>query len=833
MDRTSQFEIQLSNRTGAVFSGRPFFEQKGSFMAKKIIRLPRTKEQKQANRERNERANRTILSRTLILMVLCGVIAFVPLIGTLYNLMITQHDYYNEKAIKNQTRSTNLTAARGVIYDANMNVLASSSTVETVFIDPNEIAEQMKKPENSNLLDQIARGLGEILDVEPSFVYEQAADKQYRYKVISRKISEELADEVRAFVSENKITGVYLETDLKRYYPNSSLAAQALGFVSSDNNGSEGLEAYYNEELSGTAGKVVTSKGNYGSEMPYTYEKYYDASDGCSLVTTIDATVQAYVEKNLQNAIDKYDIKNGAFCIVMDVNTGEIKAMATLGSYDPNNYLEIYDDAAAALLENERDAALSLPEASDAYKAAIEQYKQDVASARMAQWRNRCVSDGYEPGSTFKLITLASAIDSGAVTLNDSFYCGGQEKFAGREQILNCWKSAGHGAQSTAQALGNSCNIAFGHIGLRMGGDIFYDYLKAFGIMEKTGVDLPGEASGLFYERKYLNNPAQYGTSYLITSSFGQSFRITPMQLVRSVAAIVNGGYVLEPYIVSEVLDDDGNMVERNEKTVLRQVISQQTSETMRSLMEQVVTEGTASAAKTPGYRVGGKTGTSEKLDEYDEDGNQVKDKIVSFIGVAPIDDPKYVVLVALDTPAYSQDSEKYTLHGMYISGGLMAAPTVRDIFLDILPYLGVEPDYDSEDIRGINFTVPDVISMDESEAAALLAEKTITYRIVGTGSTVTDQLPAPGSQVPGNSQIILYMGAEKQQTVVEVPDFIGCSVADVNYLAANAGLYVQAKGTDRTDVYVLAAYQDIEPGTEVDRGTTITVEFSSTGASD
>ena len=802
-------------------------------MARKIIRLPRTKEQKQANREQNQRANRTILRRTLVLMVLCGIVAFVPLIGTLYHLMITEHDYYNEKAIKNQTRSTNLTATRGVIYDANMNVLASSSTVETVFIDPNEIAEQMKQPENSNLLDQIARGLGEILDVEPSFVYEQAADKQYRYKVIKRKISEELADEVRAFISENSITGVYLETDLKRYYPNSSLAAQALGFVSSDNNGSEGLEAYYNEELSGTAGKVVTSKGNYGSEMLYTYEKYYDASDGSSLITTIDSTVQAYVEKNLQNAIDKYDIKNGAFCIVMDVNTGEIKAMATLGSYDPNNYLEIYDDTTALLLENERAAALALPEASAAYEAAIETYKQDVAAARMAQWRNRCVSDGYEPGSTFKLITLASALDSGAVTLNDSFYCGGQEKFTGREQILNCWKSAGHGAQTTAQALGNSCNIAFGHIGLRMGGDTFYDYLKSFGVMEKTGVDLPGEASGLFYERKYLNDPANYGTSYLITSSFGQSFRITPMQLVRAVAAIVNGGYALEPYIVSEVVDADGNTVEKNEKTVLRQVISQQTSETMRTLMEQVVTEGTASAARTPGYRVGGKTGTSEKLDEYDENGQQVKDKIVSFVGVAPIDDPKYVVLVALDTPAYSENSEKYTVHGMYISGGLMAAPTVRDIFLDILPYLGVEPDYGSEDIRGVNFTVPDVIGMDETEAGELLAEKTITYRVVGTGSVVTDQLPVAGSQVPGNSQIILYMGAEKQATRVEVPDFIGCSVADVNYLASNAGLYVQAKGTDRTDVYVLAAYQDIDPGTEVDRGTTITVEFSSTGASD
>ena len=802
-------------------------------MARKIIRLPRTNAQKQANREQNQRANRTILRRTLVLMIVCGIVVFIPLIATLYHLMITEHDYYEERAIKNQTRSTNLSASRGVIYDANMNVLASSSTVETVFIDPNEIAEQMKQPENSNLLDQIARGLGEILDVEPSFVYEQAADKQYRYKVIKRKISEELADEVRAFISENSITGVYLETDLKRYYPNSSLAAQALGFVSSDNNGSEGLEAYYNEELSGTAGKVVTSKGNYGSEMLYTYEKYYDASDGSSLITTIDSTVQAYVEKNLQNAIDKYDIKNGAFCIVMDVNTGEIKAMATLGSYDPNNYLEIYDDTTALLLENERAAALALPEASAAYEAAIETYKQDVAAARMAQWRNRCVSDGYEPGSTFKLITLASALDSGAVTLNDSFYCGGQEKFTGREQILNCWKSAGHGAQTTAQALGNSCNIAFGHIGLRMGGDTFYDYLKSFGVMEKTGVDLPGEASGLFYERKYLNDPANYGTSYLITSSFGQSFRITPMQLVRAVAAVVNGGYVLEPYVVSEVLDENGSTVQSHEKTVLRQVISQQTSETMRDLMEKVVTEGTASAAKTPGYRVGGKTGTSEKLDTYDENGQQVKDKIVSFVGVAPIDDPKYVVLVALDTPEYSETSEKYTLHGMYISGGLMAAPTVRDIFLDILPYLGVEPDYSSEDIRGVNFTVPDVIGLSESEAAALLAEKTITYRVVGSGAAVTDQLPLAGSQVPGNSEIILYLGAEKQATKVEVPDFIGCSVADVNYLATNAGLYVQAKGTDRTDVYVLAAYQDIEPGTEVDRGTTITVEFSSTGASD
>ena len=432
----------------------------------------------------------------------------------------------------------------------------------------------------------------------------------------------------------------------------------------------------------------------------------------------------------------------------------------------------------------------------------------------------------------FKLITLASALDSGAVTLNDSFYCGGQEKFSGREQILNCWKSAGHGAQSTAQALGNSCNIAFGHIGLRMGGDMFYDYLKSFGIMEKTGVDLPGEASGLFYERKYLNNPAQYGTSYLITSSFGQSFRITPMQLVRSVAAIVNGGYLLEPHVVSTVLDADGNVVQKNERTVLRQVISEETSATMREFMEFVVTDGTASNAYTPGYRVGGKTGTSEKIDEYDENGKPVDDKIVSFIGVAPINDPQYVVLVALDTPEYVAGTS-YTPHNQYISGGLMGAPTVRDIFSDILPYLGVEPDYSSDDIRGVNITLPDVIGKTESEASELLSAKSITYRTVGNGSVVTDQLPSAGQEVPGHSEIVLYMGEEKVTEKTTVPNFIGYGVADVNWLANQYGLYIQAKGTDRTDVYVSAAYQDIPEGTEVDKGTTITVEFTTGGASD
>lgn len=797
-------------------------------MARKIIPLKREKHEPKLSRaEQSQRANRTILRRTLVLMVLFGVVVFIPLIVTLYNLMIRDHDYYEAQAIDNQTRYTSLSASRGQIFDRNMNVLASSKTVETVFIDPNEIAQEMAKPENSNLLDHIARGLSEILDVSTDFVYKQAEDKAFRYKVIRRKIPEELADEVRSFVSENEIKGVYLETDAQRYYPYSSLAAQVMGFVSTDNVGSEGLEAYYDSYLQGTAGKVVTTKGNYGSEMLYTYEKYYDASDGDSLVTTIDQTVQHYLEKNLETAIEKYDIINGAFGIVMDVNSGQILAMANLGSYDPNNYQEIYDQALAGQLEAQYQDALLLDKDSDAYQEAMSAYNQAVAAERLRQWRNRCVSDGYEPGSTFKLVTLAAALDCGAVTENSTFYCGGHETFNDREQEVSCWKAAGHGMQTTMEALGHSCNIAFGHIGVNMTRKTFVEYFKAFGFLEKTGVDLPGEASGLFWAED------KFSVANLISASFGQTFRVTPMEQVRAVAAIVNGGYLLKPYVVSQVLDSDGNIVKSNERTVLRQVISEETSATMCKMMEYVVTDGTAGSAKTPGYRVGGKTGTSEKIDTYDENGKPVEDKIVSFIGVAPIDDPKYVVLVALDTPNYVAGTS-YTPHNQYISGGLMAAPTVRDVFLDILPYLGVEPDYSSDDIRGVNITLPDVIGMTEDEAAALLSGKSITYRTVGQGSTVSDQLPNPGAEVPGNSEIILYFGnAVKTTEQVEVPDFVGYGIADVDYLATNAGLYIQAKGTDHRDEYVTVAYQDIEPGTMVDRGTTITVEFTTGGASD
>ena len=794
-------------------------------MALKVLR-PKGGHKKNKERpsgaQQNQRANRMILRRTLFLMVLCGIVAFIPLIATLYKLMIVEHDHYEALAINNQTRSTRLTAARGEIYDRNMNILAASTTVETVFIDPNEIAKEMEKPENSGLLDTIANGLSNILGVEPDFVRMQAADTKYRYKAIERKISEELADEVRTFINDNKIKGVYLETDAKRYYPYSSLGAQLLGFVSDDNIGTEGLEAYYNSYLEGVAGKVVTTKGNYGSEMPYTFEKYYDATNGDSLVLTIDTTVQSYLEKNLQAAIDRYEIQNGAFGIVMDVNSGAIVAMATLGSFDPNDHRAIYDEVLNERLEQQYQQLLRLQKGTEEFEKAKTEYNQAVAAARLKQWRNRCVSDGYEPGSTFKVISLAEALDCGAATVNDTYYCSGAEKIADREQVVHCWKAAGHGAETTAQALGNSCNIAFGHIGVQLGGTRFYEYAQDFGITERTGIDLPGEAWGYFFDFETLTK----GYASVISGAFGQTFRVTPIQQARAIAAVVNGGYVLEPYIVSQVLDADGNVVKENGRTVLRQAISESTSVTMRDMMEKVVTEGTAKGAHTPGYRVGGKTGTSEKTDTFDENGKMVEDKIVSFVGVAPINDPQYVVLVALDTPKYQEDNTKYTPNGYYISGGLMAAPTVRDIFLDILPYLGVEPDYASGEIRGVNVKMPELTGMTQEEAAAALKNKSLTYRTLGTGAIVTDQIPAAGAELPGDSEVILYFDYEKSTEQVGVPDFVGYAVADVNWLANNAGVYVQAKGTDRTS-YATVTYQSVEPGTKVDRGTTITVEFT------
>ncbi len=801
-------------------------------MARRKLRLLKNR-RRQAG-DAAERANRRVLGRTFWLMLLCGVVLFIPLIATLYRLMIVEHDQYEEWALRNQTRSTTLTASRGVIYDRNMNILASNATVETVFLDPNALArrieEETEKREAGKeynpaiSVDFIAAGLADLLDVEPDFVKEQAADTAYYYKVIKRKVPEETAQEVREFINENELSGIInLELDSRRYYPYGSLAAQVVGFVNLDDVGGDGLEAYYETTLTGNAGAIITTKGNRGTEMLYTYEKYYDASDGNSLVLTLDMTVQYYLEKNLEEAIERYDVLNGAFGLVVNVDTGEVLGMATLGSYDPNSYQEIYDEELRDDLENQYQAALRMGEGTQAYTDAMAAYNAAVSTARLRQWRNRCVSDGYEPGSTFKPITLATGLDTGAVTVNDSYECTGSYKFEGRDQVVSCWKAAGHGTQTTMEALGNSCNIAFSNMGLKIGAQTFFEYFEAFGFREKTGIDLPGEAEGIFFPYEQFTQVGN--NANLISASWGQTFKITPIQLVRATAALVNGGYLLEPYVVKEVLDSDGNVVTRNETTVLRQVISQETSDIMCEMYEYVVAGGTASGAAVPGYRVGGKTGTSEKIDVYDENGVQVDDKMVSFIGVAPMEDPQYVVLVVLDTPS--------TATGLYISGGIMAAPTVGAVLGDILPYLGVEPNYTDEELELVTVSVPDVVGMTEAEAAAALSEEKFTYRTVGSGATVVDQVPAAGAMIPGKSEVVLYFGEEAPDEQVKVPDFSGMTLVYAQQYAESQGLYLLVTGTNQDRADVTATYQDIEAGTEVPLGTTITVEFTNHSAQD
>lgn len=760
-------------------------------------------------------SGRTILKRTAVLMVLFGIVVFIPLIWRLVDLQIIQYDTLSQMAANNQTRTSKVTASRGTVYDRNMNVLAVSYDVENVCIDPNELALSGQDR------DKIARDLSELLGVDKDRIRKLMEDTSYRYQIVKRKVELEEATAVRTYISENNVTGVYLEPDTKRFYPEGCLGAQVLGFVGSDNTGLDGVEAAWNSVLTGENGTITTAKGNYGAEMDYHFESYLDAQQGNDLVLTIDATVQQMLEKHMEEAIAQYDVQNGAFGLVMEVNTGEILAMATLGSYDPNNYAEIYDTKTALALENQYQEAMQAQGEEQAELLSL--YNAAVADARLNQWRNRVISDGYEPGSTFKTITLASALEEGAVSLSDSFYCSGSTTIKGRTKALHCWKSAGHGQQSTAEALQNSCNVAFANIGIRLGGEKLYEYVHKFGLTEKTGIDLGGEASGIFFDEATLANPDSYAS--LTSAAFGQTFKITPLQLVRAIAAVVNGGYLLEPHVVKEILSPEGETVETVGTTVLRQVISEETSKTMCELLESVVSQGTAKNAQIAGYRIGGKTGTSEKIDVLDENGNPVEDKIVSFVGIAPMDDPKYIVLVALDTPSRET--------GYYISGGQMGAPTVRDVLADMLPYLGVEPSYSEEEAVTADVSMPELLGYTLAEAREMLQSKNLTCRTVGEGETVTDQIPPQGSIIPGGSQVVLYLGEQAEEETVTVPDVTGKDGETANRLLTEAGLYMKTIGATGSEATILAVSQNPESGQTVPQGTVVEVEFSDLGAKD
>ena len=733
--------------------------------------------------ESARRANRIIQTRTLLLLGVFGVLTFVLLFAKLYHWQITEHDELQSVAVRQQTLRTTVEASRGTIYDRNGTILAMSASAEDIFLSPKEIVEN---DQDQNL---IANGLAEILNLDAADILKKMEKTNSQYEILKKKADDELADKVREFINKNELRGVFLRPTSKRSYPKGTLASQVIGFAN-DNGGSMGLEATYNDELTGENGMVVTARDRDGRSVLYQYDQYFDAENGCDLHTTLDTTIQYYLEKGVQELEARFGTGKGAEGIVMDVNTGAVLAMASLPTYDLNAPGKVYNDFLTSGMTEEQ----------------IEENMKDLLNK---QWRSKAINDTYEPGSTFKTLTLAMALEENVVDLNTGFYCGGNTTIEG--QKIWCSKRTGHGQQNLTQAFANSCNPAFINIGLRVGNAKFYQYMQDFGLLEKTGIDTTGEASG------FANSEIKYSTLALACYAFGQNFNVTPVALLAAQCACVNGGYLYTPYLVEEITDQDGNVVSRHDATPIRQVISAETSALVRDIMEYEVTTGTGKNGQVAGYRIGGKTGTADKV------GGNV---IVSFVCFAPADDPQVMMLLTLDEP------NKWT--GTYVSGGNMVAPVASSVMGEILPYLGIEPSYTAEELVGADKTVPNVVGLSKDAAAERLSANGFSFRTVGSGDTVTDQTPAGGAIVPNSAEIILYLGAEKSTDKCIVPNVVGDSAATANQKIVNAGLIMGVSGaTNASSSTVRAISQSIAAGTEVEAGTVVRVQFSDSSVRD
>ena len=737
--------------------------------------------------EKIRRANRLIQTRTFLLMLVMGLGVFVLVFAKLYQLQIVRHEELQNKALDQQTRSTEITANRGTIYDRGGNILAISATAETVFLSPLELAEELADEETTWTADFLVENLARILDVNPESIYQKMERTYSQYEVVKLRAEEAVANEVRTFLNDNEIRGVYLVTDAKRYYPYSTLASHIVGFVGTDNTGLYGLEARFEEELEGQTGLVVTARDNAGNDMLYAYEKYYGAENGNDLVLTIDTTVQYYLESGLAELVDKFEAAEGATGIVINVNTGAILGMASYPDYDLNDFSTI------------RDGKLS---------QAVASGEVSLASAQLRQWRNKALNDTYEPGSTFKILTLAAALEEGVVNENTTYHCDGYITVSG--QRINC--SGHHYDQNLAQTAANSCNPAFITYGMKLGTETFYDYMKSFGLMTGSGVDLDGEATGIFIA------PENFTQLDLACYAFGQNFTVTPVALIAAQAACVNGGYLYAPYVVEQVLDEDGTVLYQHDNTPVRQVVSEETSAQVREILETVVSDGTGRNGQVSGYRIGGKTGTADK--------GQTGEVVVSFVCFAPADDPEIMMLLAVDTPA--RDT------GTYPSGGAMVAPMSGTIMAEILPYLGIDPVYSAEELLGADTTVPNVTELSLKEAQARLDSKGFRYRVVGEGDTVTGQTPAGGTLIPGKSTVILYTGEEQPDMECTVPALIGKTPAEANVAATNAGLFLRFTGTtSSTSGTIRVLSQSENVGVKVPAGTVITVQLGDTAVAD
>lgn len=698
--------------------------------------------------------------------------AMLVLILRLANWQFVRGSEMQTSAIEQQTMDSVVTSKRGIIYDRNGKVLAQSVSVQTVTASPAEVKKSKKAAKT-------AKKLAELLNMDADEI-EKKITKNSMYEIVARKIDNSTAEKIR----KAGLKGIYLIEDSKRTYPYGSLASHVVGFVGTDNQGLAGTEMVYDKYLKGMPGRMISAKSASGTEMPYKYEKYINPENGSNLVLTIDEVIQHFVEEELKQAVADYDVENGAACIIMNAKTGEILAMATQPDFDLNQPFELTEDMQKQL------EGLSGDERKTEYNKLLNKL-----------WRNKAVVDGYEPGSTFKPFTGAMALEENLVGQNEHFLCTGAVHVGGH--TIHCWKTAGHGSLTFREGFENSCNPVFMALGARVGAKNFYKYFKKFGFTETTGFDLPGEASGTFHSMDRFND------AEIATSSFGQSFIVTPLQLITAYTAITNGGTMVRPHVAKELVDDDGNVIKSFDTQVIRQAISKETADTIRDILEGVVSNGTAKNAYIKGFRLGGKTGTSEKTPRGSGK------YIASFVGFAPANDPEIIGLVMLDEP----------MGGSYM-GGQIAAPTFKKIFDEVLRYMGVEPQYTEEEAQTLDKTVPNVVGLEKSAIPKVFAESGLKYNIIGSGKAVVSQVPKGGATLPEGSTVALYT-EEDSQTEVTVPNVCSYTATDANILLTNAGLNMKVSGaTDTGQGAAVVGSQSPEAGSRVKRGSVVTVEF-------
>lgn len=725
-----------------------------------------------------------MLKRILIMAVVI-IFLMTTTVARVFYLTIVRGEELSEKAETQQLKDTEITAMRGTIYDSNGNVLAQSASVWNVFIDPLNI----KDKQRDLIVDEFANLFGYDADEKKEF-YDRTTHQNH-YELVEKKVENNIKEKLSKFVSKNELGGcIGTEQTTKRYYPYGTLASSVIGFTGADDQGLSGIEAYYDEQLTGTNGRIITAKDAKSNNIANDYETSIAATDGDSIVLTINQTIQYYLEKGLRETMNEYQAK-GAYGVVMNCNTGAVLAMSSLPDYDCNEpYKLTYSKDKKAIK-----------------KLSDKTAKQEAESAAVQnQWRNFTVSDTYVPGSVFKTFVASAALEENVVNLNTTYNCTGSIQVD--KYKMKCHYHPGHGTQTLTQGLENSCNPFFITIGQKLGVHNYFKYFDAFGFTQKTNIDLPGEASPQYYKED------QYGIVELSSASFGQTNSLTPIQVCTGLCAIANGGKLLQPYLVSSIADANGKTVKKTQTKEIRQVISADTSEKVRKMMKSVVDNGTGKNGYVAGYSVGGKTGTSTKLGESK---NGEGDKyIVSFGAIAPSDDPEIAMLIIVDEP--NQD----------LGGGALCAPIAAQVTQEAMNVLGIEPKYNDSEMKDLSKQTPNVVGKSLDEAKKTLEENNLNFVVVGDDSTITRQCPSGADTIPNGGTVYFYTDDSEKQTV-NVPNFSGLTVNEAKDLASSSNLNIQIAGNSMSSGTVVAYRQSEETQAKVEKGTVVTVTFKNT----